>query len=44
MNRDDDAGDEKSKGHAQQQCVEFTAFGEKRGKDVVERGHDDLRC
>ena len=44
MNRDDDAGDEKSKGHAQQQRVEFTTFGEERGKDGVERGHKQMRC
>jgi hypothetical protein len=38
--RDDDADDEKGEGHAQQQRVEFTTFGEKCGKDAVERGHN----
>jgi hypothetical protein len=41
--RDDDADDEKGEGHAQQQRVEFATFGEKRGKDAVERGHDERR-
>jgi hypothetical protein len=39
--RDNDADDEKREGHAQQQRVEFATFCEKRGKDAVERGHDE---
>ncbi len=42
LHGDDDADDEQREGHAQQQSVEFTAFGEKRGKDAVERGHNEL--
>ena len=38
--RHDDAGDEKRKGHAQQQRVQVGALGKKRRKDAVERGHD----
>ena len=38
---DDDADDEKREGHAQQQRVEFTTFGEECGEDAVERGHND---
>jgi hypothetical protein len=38
---DDDAGDEKSEGHAQEQRVEFGTFGEKCGKDALERGHEE---
>ena len=37
----DDADDEKGVGHAQQQGMEPSAVGEKRGKDAVERGHDE---
>jgi hypothetical protein len=37
---DNDADDEKREGHAQQQRVEITTFGEECGKDAVERGHD----
>ena len=40
LHGDDDADDEQGEGHAQQQRVEFTTFGEERGKDAVERGHD----
>ena len=38
---DDDTDDEKREGHAQQQRVEITTFGEECGEDAVERGHDD---
>ena len=37
----DDTDNEKRKGHVQQQGLETTAVGDKRGKDAVKRGHDE---
>ena len=41
LHGDNDADNEKREGHAQQQRVKITTFGEECGKDAVERGHDD---
>jgi hypothetical protein len=40
LHGDNDANDEKGEGHAQQQRVELSTFGEECGEDAVERGHD----
>ena len=34
-------GDKQREGHAQKQGVKITTHGEKRGKDALERGHDE---
>jgi hypothetical protein len=41
LHGDNDADNEKRKGHAQQQRVKITTLGEECGKDAVERGHDE---